>query len=137
MQRVVKIVAPLSMDTIATDFPWPYNPRVVEITLGNQRQVTTGLGLKLRNLTSQLFEKMHRRGIKDGVHGVDAQPVEVIVPEPHQRVVAEKSADFVAASPVKIYGFAPWGRVPLGEIGTKAGEIVSRGSQVVVYNVEN
>src|SRR5215510_171474 len=133
----MEIVALLGRNAVATDFSRPRDTRVVEIAFSDERQVTTRLRLELLNFSSEFFEKMHRRGIEDGVHGIDAQSVEVIILEPHQCIVEKKSAHFVATSSVKIHGSTPRGCIALGEIGTKAGEVVSRGAQVVVDNIQN
>src|SRR4029453_5869554 len=98
MQRVVEIVAPLGVDAVAADLPWTDNSRVVEIALGDKCQVTARLRLKLGPFTSQLFEKMYRRSINDGVHGVNAQSVEVVVFEPHQRIVTKESTYFITTN---------------------------------------
>src|SRR5882724_3414844 len=137
MQCVVEIVTPLGVHTIAADFSRSYDPWVIEIALRDERQLTIRLCLKVGNLTSQLFEKMDCRGIKNSVHGIDAQSVKMIVPEPHQCVVAKKTSYFVTLRPVEINRFAPRSRITLGEIGTKSGEVVAGRAQVVVDNVEN
>src|SRR4029453_4220605 len=134
---MVEIVAPLGVDAVTADFPWPYDSRVVEIALGDERQVTPRLCLKFGHLRSQLFKKMYRRGIDDGVHGVDAQSVEVIVLEPHERIVAKESTYFVTTNSIEINRLAPRSRVALGEIGTKPGEVVAGRPHVVVDNVQH
>src|SRR5215813_11156195 len=72
VQGVVKIVAPLGRNAVTTDFPRPRDTRVVEIAFSDECQVATRLRLELLNFSSEFFENMHRRGIEDGVHGVDA-----------------------------------------------------------------
>src|SRR4029453_2228397 len=80
---------------------------------------------------------MHRRGIDDCVYGVEPQSIEMIVPQPHESVVAEKSAHFIAERSVQVNGCSPWGCVTVGEVGTERVEVVSGGSQVVVNNVKD
>src|SRR6267142_5822745 len=89
------------------------------------------------NFTGQLLEKIRRRGIDDRMHGVESQPVEMIVAQPHEGVVTEKSSYLIAKRSVQVDGCSPWSRVAVGEIGTETVQVVSSGSQVVVNNVKN
>ena len=53
------------------------------------------LGFERARPRPQLFEKMDGRGIEQGVNGVETKTVEMVIAQPHQRVVAEEAADFV------------------------------------------
>ena len=55
--------------------------------------------------------------------------IEMIVAQPHQRVVAEKTAHVVAARAVEIYRLPPRRGVTIGEIRSEARQVVSRTDQ--------
>jgi hypothetical protein len=99
--------------------------------------MTTDLRFQGGDLARQLFKKMHRRGIDDGVNGVKTQSIEVIIPQPHQSVVTEKSPYFGTAGPIEIDGRAPRRCVTVGKIRSKIGQMVTGRSQMIVDDVEN
>src|ERR1044071_8567264 len=68
--------------------------------------------------------------------GIQPEPVDVIVAEPHPRVVTEESADARAAGSIKIDRLAPRSSVILGEIGAKTAQVVSVRAQMVVDNIQ-
>src|SRR5688572_29997335 len=80
---------------------------------------------------------MARRGVNQRVDRVQPEAVEVVVAQPHQRVVAEEPADFVASRIIEIHGVAPWGVVPMGEIRAEPAEVIACRPEVVVHDVEN
>ena len=71
-----------------------------------------------------------------GVHGIEAQAVEVIIAQPHDGVVAEEAADFVAACVFEVDGVSPGRVVQVGEVWAEFGEVISRRAKVVVDDVE-
>ena len=72
------------------------------------------------DLSRQLLEEVHGRSVDEGVHGVEAQAVEVVVAQPHQGVVAEEAAHLLAARAVEIHGRAPGRLVAVGEVRAEA-----------------
>src|ERR1700689_421072 len=102
MQRVVKVVAPLSINAITPGLRRRYDPGIVQVTLGNKDQMTAGMSLECPDFTRKLFQEMDRGRIEDGMDRVDAQAIEVIIAEPHERVVAEKAAHLSTVRAVEI-----------------------------------
>jgi hypothetical protein len=74
--------------------------------------------------------------IDDGVHGVDAQRIDVKLVDPLQRVVDEKPADVVAVRSVEVERQTPRRLVPVGEVRAVLREVVPLGTEVVVDDVE-
>ena len=72
----------------------------------------------------------------DGVDGVQAQGVDVEVPQPAQRGVNDEGPHLVAAGLVVVDGLAPGGAVGVGEVGAEGPQVVPGGSQVVVDHVQ-
>ena len=80
---------------------------------------------------------MDGRIVEQGVDGVEAQPVNVVVAQPHQGVVDEVAAHFVAAGTVEVDGIAPGRLVVAGEVGAVDAQVVAIGPEVVVDHVED
>src|SRR5579875_1664113 len=85
---------------------------------------------------AELLQKVGRRAVEDRVHRIQSQSVEVIIPQPHQRVIDEKPSYFVAERTVKIQGLAPRYRVTVCEIRPELFEIVAMRAYVVVDHVQ-
>jgi hypothetical protein len=80
---------------------------------------------------------MYSRVIENGVHGIDAQAVEVIVAQPHQCIVANKSPNMVAIRTIEIYCLPPRRSVTIGEIWSEVSEVVPGGAQMVVNDIKD
>ena len=77
------------------------------------------VGLQGAHFGGQLFEERHGRGVHEGVHGVEAQAVQVVVAQPHLGIVAEEAAHLPAARAVEIRGGAPGCLVAAVKYGPK------------------
>src|SRR5205085_5485928 len=76
MHRVMKVVAPLSVEAVAVLLDMTNEPRIVEITLANHHDMSTQLiGLLVHRLR-YLLEQMFGAEIEDSVHRVEAQSVD-------------------------------------------------------------
>ena len=137
MQRVMKIVIPLRIKTIATCFSRRYDSRIVEIAFRYHDEMAANDCFQLADRGAQLLEKVNRRRVEDRMDRVDTQSVHAIVAEPHQRVVAEKSPDFVAIRIVEVNRIAPWRAIAICKVRTELREIISLRPQVIVNDVEN
>src|ERR1700691_3196919 len=71
------------------------------------------------------------------MHGIQSQPVDSIIAQPHQRVVAKKSANLVAVSIVEVKRLAPWRAISIGKVRTEFAKVVPLRTQVIVNDVEN
>src|ERR1700740_1806753 len=104
---MVKIVVPLSVEPMAAvpggiDHAW-----IIQIALGDKPRIApeqTGLLMKgLRHLA----EHMNRTEVEKPVNKVKPQRVDVVLSQPVQSIVDEKSPDVVAMRTVKIDCRAP------------------------------
>jgi hypothetical protein len=137
VEGVVEVVGPLGVEAVAADLAGTDQPGVVQVALGDEHEVTAKLGLERVYLLGQLLEDMHRRGVDDGVDGVDPEAVEVVVPQPHERVVAEEASDLVATGPVDVDRITPRRPVPVREVRAEVSEVVADGPEVVVHDVQD
>ena len=76
-----------------------------------------------------------RAGVHQRVHGVEAEPVEVVVPQPHPGVIDDERAHLVGSRLVEVDRRAPRGQVRVGEVRPERGQPVAR-ADVVVDDVQ-
>ena len=132
----MEIVRPLGVDAVAAVLPGAHDPRIVEVAFGDQHPGTAGLALQRIHLGRQLLQDVHRRGVHDGVDGVDPEPVQVIVPQPHERVVAEEPAHLVAIGTVQVHRVSPGSAVAVGEVRAEPAQVIPLRAEVVVDHVQ-
>src|SRR3954452_1580451 len=136
MKRMVELITPLGIDSIPSSLPARHNSRIVQIALSNQREVFAQLGGKSLHFPRHIFEEMKCRVIDEGVYSVKPKAVEMVVAQPHERVINEESAYFVASVAIEIHGGAPRRLVLLGVIRSEAAQIVPNRTEVVINHVE-
>src|SRR5690606_29439152 len=84
-----------------------------------------------------LFQKMNRRQIDERMHRVQAKAVDVIVAQPHERVIDKKAPDLVAARSVEIDGRPPRRVIAIRNVRPKSVQVIPGRSEVVIDDVEN
>jgi len=107
VEGVVKIIVPMSVQGITTPLTRPQEPRIVAVALGDQHQAPPQFRFQRPDFQSQLRDERLRRIIYDGVQGIEAKTVKMIIAQPHKGVVAEKAAHIVAIGFVEIDRRAP------------------------------
>ncbi len=70
------------------------------------------------------------------MHGVQAQSIHVVIPQPHQRIVDQEPAHLGSASLFEIDRSAPGCGVVAGEIRTKLFQVIAHRSKVVVDHIQ-
>src|SRR5437762_2462511 len=80
---------------------------------------------------------MKRRHVEDCVDRVEPEPVEAIFAEHRRGMIAQVSPHFIAAGPVEIYRLSPRSRVTFGQIRPEPLEVISDGSEMVVYDIRD
>ena len=108
--------------------------RLVLVRLGDQRCRTPQA--RRRDGVRQLGEDVPGRVVHEGVHGVQAQAVDVVVTQPLQCVVDDERPDAVGVGVVQVHGVAPRGVVAGREVGGEHRRVVARRPEVVVDHVE-
>ena len=115
---------------------------IVEVCLGHQAQGAAQLGGQGGHGVGELGQDVSLRWVSgcsvilDLMNGVQAQGVDVEVPQPAQGRVDDEGTHLMTAVVVIVDGLTP-GRVMGGsEVGAEDAEIVARRAQVVVDDVE-
>src|SRR4051812_35448190 len=98
--------------------------------------MATQMSLQLLYLTCQLLQKWNRRRVDDRVNRVQSQPVDVIIAQPHERVIAKETADFVAIRPVEVERISPRRVMARGKVRTEHGQVIATRSEMVVDDIE-
>ena len=89
------------------------------------------------HLDGERLQDVGRRLVGDGVDGVQAQAVAVVVAQPPEGVVHEEGPHGVAVGGVEVDRVAPIGGVPGREVGPELGQVVPGRPQVVVHHVHH
>ena len=71
------------------------------------------------------------------MNGIEPQAIDVIVAEPHQRVIDHKPSNFVAVWSIEIERRPPGSVVLPAEVRPEFRQIVSRRAEVVVNDVKD
>ena len=135
VQAVVDVVGPLRVQPVPAALAGGDHLRVVEVGLGDERQRPPQMGRQRLDLDGQLLQHVPGARVVQGVHGVEAQAVDVEVAQPHQRVVDDVAADLLGVRPVQVHGGAP-DRLAR-EVGAEPVQVGPRGAHVVVDDVEH
>ena len=131
---VVEVVAPLGVEAVAAGFARGDQRRVVEVGLRDQRQRPALVRRERGHLDRHLLEEVGARLVAEGVYGIQSQPVDVMVLQPHPCVVEDVATHLVAARGVEVHQVAPGVRAFL-EVRPEGGEVVPGGAEVVVDDV--
>src|SRR5205823_2030677 len=71
------------------------------------------------------------------MHRIKPQTIDVIIPHPHQLVVAEESPHLITSPVVKVDRTAPQSMVPISKVRPKFSRVVPYRPEVVVNHIEN
>ena len=134
---MMPLVGPGGVEAVPAGVHGTDEPRVVEVALGGQEERPALVRGQRRHLGAELLEEVRCRVVGDRVHRVEAQPVAVVVAQPHQCVVDDEPAYLVAAGSVEVDRRAPVGLVPLGEVRPELGQVVACRAEVVVDDVHD
>ena len=74
--------------------------------------------------------------VEDGVDGIDPEPIEVELLQPHPDIVQDVVAHRVAAMPVIVDGRAPGGLVAVVEVAAELAQIIPLRAEVVVDHIQ-
>ena len=99
--------------------------------------MAAALRLKLGDISGQLLKDVSGGGVDKCMDGVEPQTIEMIIAQPHQCIVTNKAAYFVAIGAVEIDGIPPGSGMAIGEIRREAPEIISRRPEMVINNVKD
>src|ERR1700722_8443473 len=100
---MMKIVAPLSIESVSSQFGRIDQPHVVQIAFCNDMDRTAKFAGLLVSRVLNFAEDMSRARVEDGMDGVDTQAVEVEVADPIPHIVEHERAHGVAAPRVEVH----------------------------------
>ena len=123
VQGVVEVVAPLRRRARSRRPRGARtSARVVEVALGDQPQRPAELRPRGASTSSASCSRKWRgRRVDDGVHGVEAQPVDVVVAQPHAARCRRRSARTSSLpGAVEVDRLAPRRAVAVGEVRAEA-----------------
>jgi hypothetical protein len=86
VQDVVEVIVPLRVEVV------PEQAGLVEFVFQHQPHMPAGVDL----LTYPVSQFLQETGVVDGVHRVQAQAVEAVLQQPHQRVIEKEIPHFTA-----------------------------------------
>jgi hypothetical protein len=93
-------------------------------------------GAEVVGAGGDLGDDVAGRIVVDGLDGIEAQAIEVILAQPVEGVFDDEAADVNAAEIIVIDGVAPGSFVAGGEVRAQLGKIISLIAEVVVDDVE-
>jgi hypothetical protein len=135
MHRVMEVVTPLAGKPVAVGLPRVDQARVVQVRLRDQGFRQPGFRRDGLAQGTEVLQDVHGTLVAQGVHGIEPEPVHVVVPEPQREVVQDVLAHHVRAGAVQVHGVAPRVGVPLLQVRTEPGQVVAAGAEVVVHHV--
>src|SRR5579863_2212012 len=137
MQRVVKIVVPLSIDPVTADYGWINHARIVQIALGDEPCLAPEqMRLPMEDV-GHLVQQMIRSEVEDLVDRIEPQRIDVVLSQPVQRVVDEETPYLRALRTVEIDRGTPWRAITIREIGAVLAQVVSFRTQMVIDDVQH
>src|SRR5216683_1768626 len=137
MERMVPIVRPGRVESISAYIAAANQTRVVGVRFGDQQHRPMKRRGQRIDLAGQLLEYVLWGLVNDRVHRVQAQAVDVVLANPHQRVVDDEATDLVAAGAVEIERGSPCGAVAIGEVRAELVQEIAQRACMVVHDVQN
>src|SRR5580765_3926366 len=137
MHGMMKIVAPLRGHAQSAFATRTQYSRVVQVTLGDQRNDSAASVSESVDFIRQFSEKRNRARIKDSVNGVEPQHINMKILQPVESVFDEEVANVVAVRAIKVQGRSPGRLVIFRKIRTILAEIIAFRSEVIVDDVQS
>ena len=133
----MEVVVPLGVQADTARVARCRRARVAQIRLGDEEQRAPHLGGESVDRGREFLQEGERPVVDQGVHGVEAQAVQPVVPQPGERAAEQEGADLVRAGGVEVDRRAPGRGVGVGEVGTEGGQVVAGRAEVVVDHVQH
>src|ERR1041384_1861073 len=134
---MMKVVAPLRIESVAACLRRSDHAHVVQIAFGNRpRRAPKRVRLLVKTL-GDLCEQVARADVYDAMDGVEPKRVHVILSQPVERVVNEITTHAVRVLLVEVEGIAPRRAVVVIEDGRVVAKIVAFGAEVVIDHIQD
>ena len=137
VQRVMKVIAPLRIESQSADRCREQDLRRVQVALGNGEDLPPQAFGALADRGTEVLQKGLGRMIDDGMHRIDPQRIDMELVDPHESVLDEIAPHVIAVGTIEIHGLAPRRLVAVGEVGSEFAEVVPFRSEVVVDDIED
>ena len=134
---MVEVIAPHRVQSTAAVSRHSGVARIVFVGLGDHvDRAPQFAGQRLHPLLD-LREDVLRRIVFDGLHRIQPQAVEVILPNPVQRVLHYVAAHMFAARGVVVHRLSPRRFVVRREVRTEVAQVIAFRAEMVVNHIEN
>jgi len=137
MKCVMPVVRPRRIEAVPARIAGAHQARVVGVSFGEQQHRPVQRRRRSMHFGGQLLEDVLWRIVDDRVHRVQTQAVDVVIANPHQRVVHNEATNLVAAVSVEIERSPPGGPISIGEVRAEIAQVVAHRARVVVDDVEH
>src|SRR5215469_2833052 len=135
MQGMMKIIAPLRINFVSPARPRRNDSHIIQIALCDQMDPPAEPLRQFGHRHLQLCQKSEGTEIENPVNRIEPKRVEVILLEPVESILAEKTSHLITAGSVEINGFSPGRAITTCEVRTVGAETVPLRSQMVVDNI--
>lgn len=98
----MEAVAPLGIQSEAAEILGPDKTRIIQVAFRNHVNPTVQADCLFPHCVAQLFQKRVGRVIEDAVDGVEAQSVNMKLPDPIKRVLDKERPYFVALWTIEV-----------------------------------
>src|SRR5262249_606472 len=136
-QSMVKIVVPLTVESVSADGRRIDNFRIVQAAFGNHDNLPVQrLGLHVNGI-ADFLQNMPGAEADDSLNGIKPKGIDMVCGHPIESIADEIMPDMVAVGPIEVDGGPPRCAIAVREIGTEVAKIISLGAKVVVDDVEH
>src|SRR5262249_10669467 len=136
MDGMMKIVRPLGVHTVPSEFRPLDDPDIVQVAFGDEIKLPSDFSRKVIRMFGQLLEEGFGAHVQDGMDRIEPEGIDVVLLKPVDRVFQEKISQAVAVRIVKIYRTAPGSFILFGEIRSEIREVVAFRAEMVVNRIE-
>src|ERR1700756_2257910 len=137
VRRMMEIVVPLGMQTVAVRLARQHKSRVIQVAFGDEVHLASGLLGEGLHLTPEQFEKWLGVAVYDSVDGIQAESINMELLEPIEGILHKKSDYFVAVRSVEVDGLPPRRAISVGEIWAEVRQVIALRAEVVIDHVEH
>lgn len=132
----MKIIIPLRIESKAVCFAAGDEAGIIQIAFGDQYKAAAEVRGERFDFECKVLEEVGGRIIKKRVNGIEPQSIEMVMSQPHERVIRKKASNFVAVLVIEIYSGSPGSAIFLDEIWSEPIEVIAYRPEVVVNNIE-
>src|SRR5712672_834095 len=122
---MMKVVIPLRVESVSSEFRWSNDTGIVERAFGDDIHAAIECRPLFMHGFGEFFEEIQRRMIENGVNRIEAKRIKVIVGNPFQCIRDKEVPDFVTVSVIEIQRRAPRCFVAIRKVWSELREVIS------------